>query len=149
MFSDSIKQKEISFTSSVTQPISTYEIATVWNTSKDIRRKVSFSFEKAVTDHQLSVIKKQFKGQTIDSVNLDGDQNVTLSFVQKGSVSDCNKDFSALFPNSLMKSQAHFSFAGGKKVTFSDMISLPANQNGEKLHGHYVFASKIRKNLLL
>ena len=71
MFSDSIKQKEISFTSSVTQPISTYEIATVWNTSKDIRRKVSFSFEKAVTDHQLSVIKKQFKGQTIDSVNLD------------------------------------------------------------------------------
>ena len=141
MFSDSIKQKEISFTSSVTQPISTYEIATVWNTSKDIRRKVSFSFEKAVTDHQLSVIKKQFKGQTIDSVNLDGDQNVTLSFVQKGSVSDCNKDFSALFPNSLMKSQAHFSFAGGKKVTFSDKISLPANQNGEKLHGHYVFAS--------
>ena len=101
MFSDSIKQKEISFTSSVTQPISTYEIATVWNTSKDIRRKVSFSFEKAVTDHQLSVIKKQFKGQTIDSVNLDG----------------------------------------GKKVTFSDKISLPANQNGEKLHGHYVFAS--------
>lgn len=69
---------------------------------------MSFSFEKAVTDHQLSVIKKQFKGQTIDSVNLDGDQNVTLSFVQKGSVSDCNKDFSALFPNSLMKSQAHF-----------------------------------------
>ena len=48
---------------------------------------------------------------------------------------------SALFPNSLMKSQAHFSFAGGKKVTFSDKISLPANQNGEKLHGHYVFAS--------
>lgn len=44
---------------------------------------MSFSFEKAVTDHQLSVIKKQFKGQTIDSVNLDGDQNVTLSFVQK------------------------------------------------------------------
>ena len=87
------------------------------------------------------MIKKQFKGQTIDSVNLDGDQNVTLSFVQKGSVSDCNKDFSALFPNSLMKSQAHFSFAGGKKVTFSDKISLPANQNGEKLHGHYVFAS--------
>ena len=124
MFSDSIKQKEISFTSSVTQPISTYEIATVWNTSKDIRRKVSFSFEKAVTDHQLSVIKKQFKGQTIDSVNLDGYQNVTLSFVQKGSVSDCNKDFSALFPNSLMKSQAHFSFAGGKKVTFSDKISF-------------------------
>ena len=40
-----------------------------------------------------------------------------------------------------MKSQAHFSFAGGKKVTFSDKISLPANQNGEKLHGHYVFAS--------
>ena len=76
-------KKKISFTSSVTQPISTYEIATVWNTSKDIRRKVSFSFEKAVTDHQLSVIKKQFKGQTIDSVNLDGDQNVTLSFVQK------------------------------------------------------------------
>lgn len=36
-----------------------------------------------MTDHQLSVIKKQFKGQTIDSVNLDGDQNVTLSFVQK------------------------------------------------------------------
>ena len=61
---------------------------------KIFRRKVSFSFEKAVTDHQLSVIKKQFKGQTIDSVNLDGDQNVTLSLLQKGSVSDCNKDFS-------------------------------------------------------
>ena len=141
IFSDSIKQKEISFTSSVTLPISTYEIATVWNTSKDIRRKVSFSFEKAVTDHQLSVIKKQFKGQTIRSVTLDGDKNVTLSFVQKGSVSDCNKDFSALFPNSSMESQEHFSFTGGKKVTFSDKISLPANQNGEKIHGHYVFAS--------
>ena len=141
LFSNSIKQKEILFTSSVTLPISTYEIATVWNTSKDIRRKVSFSFEKAVTDHQLSVIKKQFKGQTIDSVNLDGDHNVTLSFVQIGSVSDCNKDFSALFPNSLMKSQEHFSFTGGKKVTFSDKISLPANQNGEEIRGHYVFAS--------
>ena len=138
---DSIKQKEINFTSSVTQPISSYEIAIVWNTFKDIRRKVSFSFEKAVTDHQLSVIKKQFKGQTIHSVTLDGDKNVTLSFVQKGSVSDCNKDFSALFPNSLMESQEHFSFTGGKKVTFSDKISLPANQNGEKLHGHYIFAS--------
>lgn len=138
---DSMKQKELNFTSSVTQPISTYEIATVWNTSKDIRRKVSFSFEKAVTDHQLSVIKKQFKGQTIRSVTLDGNKNVTLSFVQKGSVSDCNKDFSSLFKNSIMESQEHFSFAGGKKVTFSDKISLPVNQNGEKLHGHYVFAS--------
>lgn len=65
MFSDSIKQKEISFTSSVTQPISTYEIATVWNTSKDIRRKVSFSFEKAVTDHQLSVIKSSSKDKPL------------------------------------------------------------------------------------
>lgn len=138
---DSMKQKEINFTSSVTQPISTYEIATVWNTSKDIRRKVSFSFEKAVTDHQLSVIKKQFKGQTIRSVTLDGNKNVTLSFVQKGSVTDCNKDFSSLFKNSMMESQEHFSFAGGKKVTFSDKISLSVNQNGEKLHGHYVFAS--------
>lgn len=138
---DSMKQKELNFTSSVTQPISTYEIATVWNTSKDIRRKVSFSFEKAVTDHQLSVIKKQFKGQTICSVTLDGNKNVTLSFVQKGSVPDCNKDFSSLFKNSMMESQEHFSFAGGKKVTFSDKISLPVNQNGEKLHGHYVFAS--------
>lgn len=141
IFKDSIKQKEINFTSSVTQPISSYEIATVWNTSKDIRRKVSFSFKKAVTDHQLSVIKKQLKGQTIRSVTLDGDKNVTLSFVQKGSVADCNKDFSTLFKNSSMESQEHFSFAGGKKVTFSDKISLPANQNGEKLHGHYVFAS--------
>ena len=87
------------------------------------------------------MIKKQFKGQTIDSVNLDGDHNVTLSFVQIGSVSDCNKDFSTLFPNSLMKSQEHFSFTGGKKVTFSDKISLPANQNGEEIRGHYVFAS--------
>ena len=141
IFKDSIKQKEINFTSSVTQPISTYEIATVWNTSKDIRRKVSFSLKKAVTDHQLSVIKKQLKGQTIRSVTLAGDKNVTLSFIQKGSVSDCNKDFSALFPNSSMESQEHFSFAGGKKVTFSDKISLPANQNGKKLDGHYVFAS--------
>lgn len=141
IFKDSIKQKEINFTSSVTQPISSYEIATVWNTSKDIRRKVSFSLKKSVTDHQLSVIKKQLKGQTIHSVTLDGDKNVTLSFVQKGSVSDCNKDFSALFSNSSMEAQEHFSFAGGKKVTFSDKISLPANQNGEKLHGHYVFAS--------
>lgn len=141
IFKDSMKQKELNFTSSVTQPISTYEIATVWNTSKDIRRKVSFSFEKAVTDHQLSVIKKQFKGQTIRSVTLDGNKNVTLSFVQKGSVTDCNKDFSSLFKNSMMESQEHFSFAGGKKVTFSDKISLSVNQNGEKLHGHYVFAS--------
>ena len=31
IFKDSIKQKEINFTSSVTQPISSYEIATVWN----------------------------------------------------------------------------------------------------------------------
>ena len=141
IFKDSIKQKEINFTSSVTQPISSYEIATVWNTSKDIRRKITFSFKKAVTDHQLSVIKKQLKGQTIRSVTLDGDKNVTLSFVQKGSVLDCNKDFSALFKNSSMQSQEHFSFAGGKKVTFSDKISLPDGQNGKKIHGHYVFAS--------
>lgn len=141
IFSDSIKQKEISFTSSVVQPISSYEIATVWNTSKDIRRKVSFSFEQAVTDHQLSVLKRQFKGDTIKNVTISGHDNITLSFIQKGSVADCNKDFSALFKNSVMKSQEHFSFAGGKRSAFSDNISLPDDQNGEELHGHYIFAS--------
>ena len=141
IFNDSIKQKEISFTSSVTQPISSYEITVVWNTSKDIRRKVSVSFEKAVTDHQLSVLKRQFKGDTIKDVTLSGHDSITLSFVQKGSVTDCNKDFSALFKNSAMKSQEHFSFAGGKKVTFFDTISLPDDQNGKKIHGHYIFTS--------
>lgn len=108
MFSDSIKQKKSALLLLLHSQFQLMRLLRYGTHPKISVVKCLFSFEKAVTDHQLSVIKKQFKGQTIDSVNLDGDQNVTLSFVQKGSVSDCNKDFSALFPNSLMKSQAHF-----------------------------------------
>lgn len=142
IFDDLIKDdKEISFTASITQPISNYEIAVVWNTPKDIRRKVAFSFNKTITDHQLSVLKKQFKGSTISDVTLRGSKTITLSFVQTGSITECNKDFSALFKNSAMNTKEHFSLTGGKKVDFTDKIVFPSNQNGEKLSGHYIFAS--------
>jgi disulfide oxidoreductase YuzD len=141
IFNDSIKDKEISFTSSITQPISKYEIAVVWNTSKDIRRKVSFSFRKMITTHQLSILKKQFQGPTISDVTLSGTKTITLSFVQTGSISECNKDFSALFKNSAMTAKEHFSLTAGRKINFSDKIALPFNENGKKLSGHYIFAS--------
>lgn len=118
IFNDSIKDKEISFTSSITQPISKYEIAVVWNTSKDIRRKVSFSFRKMITTHQLSILKKQFQGPTISDVTLSGTKTITLSFVQTGSISECNKDFSALFKNSAMTAKEHFSWLLVEKLIF-------------------------------
>lgn len=141
IFHGKIKEKEINFASSITQPITKYEIASVWNTPKDIRRKVSLSFKKIITDRQLAILKKQFKGNTISNVTVSGKQTVTLSFIQKGSVTDCNKDFSALFKNSSMNAKEHFSLTGGKKVDFSDKIVLPSNVNDEELSGHYIFAS--------
>ena len=74
-------------------------------------------------------------------MTVSGKQTVTLSFIQKGSVTDCNKDFSALFKNSSMNAKEHFSLTGGKKVDFSDKIVLPSNVNDEELSGHYIFAS--------
>lgn len=141
IFDGFVKEKEITFTSTTQQPISKYEIATVWNTSKDIRRKISLTLEKNVTDHQLSVIKKQIKGSTISDVSINGNQTITLSILQKGSVADCHKDFSKIFKNSSMKAKEHFSFTGGKKITFEDKICLPENQYQKTISGHYTFAS--------
>lgn len=141
IFDGSIKEKEITFTSTTQQPISKYEIATVWNTSNDIRRKISLTFEKNITDRQLAVIKKQIKGTTITDVSINGNKTITLSILQKGSVSDCNDDFSKIFKNSSMTAKEHFSLTGGKKITFEDKISLPANQDQETISGHYTFAS--------
>lgn len=139
ILNDSIKQKEISFPATLKQSVSKYEIATIWNHTNDIRRKVSFTFKRNITNHQLSVLKKQFHGNTIQNVSVNGDQPMTLSFVQSGSVSDCNKDFKALFPDSSMKSSEHFSLTGGKKIKFTDSISLPFDQ--KDLSGSYIFAS--------
>lgn len=141
IYDGSIKEKEISFTSTARQSISKYEIATVWNTSNDIRRKISLTFEKNITDRQLAVIKKQIKGSTISDVSMNGNQTITLSILQKGSVTDCDKDFSKIFKNSSMTAKEHFSLTGGKKITFEDKICLPENQNQETISGHYTFAS--------
>lgn len=141
IFDGSIKEKEITFTSTAQQSISKYEIATVWNNSKDIRRKISLTFEKNITDRQLSVIKKQIKGTTITDVSINGNETITLSISQKGSVSDCNDDFSKVFKNSSMTAKEHFSFTGGKKITFEDKICLPKTQDQKAISGHYTFAS--------
>ena len=141
IYEGSVKEKEISFTSTTRQPISKYEIATVWNTSNDIRRKISLTFEKNITDRQLTVIKKQITGSTISDVSMNGNQTITLSILQKGSVTDCDKDFSKIFKNSSMTAKEHFSLTGGKKITFEDKICLPANQDQETISGHYTFAS--------
>ena len=141
IFDGSVKEKEINFTSTTNQPISKYEIATIWNTSNDIRRKISLTFEKNITDRQLAVIKKQIKGSTISDVSMSGNQTITLSILQKGSVTDCDKDFSKIFKNSSMTAKEHFSLTGGKKITFEDKIYLPANQDQETISGHYTFAS--------
>ena len=94
-----------------------------------------------ITTHQLSILKKQFQGPTISDVTLSGTKTITLSFVQTGSISECNKDFSALFKNSAMTAKEHFSLTAGRKINFSDKIALPFNENGKKLSGHYIFAS--------
>ena len=139
ILNESIKQKEISFPTTLKQPISKYEIATVWNHTNDIRRKISFTFQPNITNRQLSILKKQFHGSTIRNVSVNGDKTVTLSFVQTGNVSECNKDFKALFPDSSMKSSEHFSLTGGKKIEFVDSISLPFDQ--KDVSGSYIFAS--------
>lgn len=139
ILNESVKQKEISFPATLKQPISKYEIATVWNRTNDIRRKISFTFQPNITNRQLSVLKKQFHGSTIGNVSVNGNKTVTLSFVQTGNVSECNKDFKALFPDSSMKSSEHFSLSGGKKIEFVDSISLPFDQ--KDVSGSYIFAS--------
>ena len=103
ILNESIKQKEIAFPSTIKQSVSKYDIATVWNSTNDIRRKISFTFKRNITKHQLSVLKKQFHGNTIQNVSVNGNKTVTLSFVQSGSVSDCNKDFQTLYSNNSKK----------------------------------------------
>lgn len=135
----SIKTKTLQFSSSQQQPIEKYNIITVWKNEKDIRRKISFSFDASINKRQLSKLKKAFSGKTISNVSLNRENVMVLSMYQSGSVEDCNFDISRIFHDSSMDISNKKSFFRGTVTSFKDTIAF--SSGNKKIHGTYTFIS--------
>lgn len=137
---DEIKSKSLNFSGEFIQPISRYDIITVWNTSSDIRRKFSFTFDSECSGQQLSQMKSAFSGDTISNVELtDDDSAMVLSFEQQGSVKDCGKDLSKIFPKTSLSTDTKHSPFRGTVTSLQDCFAFTAGS--AKVKGTYTFAS--------
>ena len=137
---DKVKSKSLKFSGEYTQPVSSYDIITVWNTASDIRRKFSFTFDSGCSSQQLSQMKEAFSGDTISNVQLSGDDSaMVLSFEQRGSVKDCSKDLADLFPKSSLTADTRHSLFRGTITSLKDSFAFTSGS--KKVKGSYTFAS--------
>lgn len=137
---DKVKSKSLKFSGEYTQPVSSYDIITVWDTASDIRRKFSFTFNSGCSSQQLSQMKEAFSGDTISNVQLSGDDSaMVLSFEQRGSVKDCSKDLADLFPKSSLTADTRHSLFRGTITSLKDSFAFTSGS--KKVKGSYTFAS--------
>lgn len=137
---DAVKSKSLEFTGEYAQPISSYDIITVWKNGSDIRRKFSFSFESGCSSQQLSCMKKAFSGSTISDVELsETDGSIVLTFQQQGSVEDCSSDLNAIFPKASLSADTTNSPFRGSVTSFQDTFEFTSGNKDVK--GTYTFAS--------
>ena len=84
----------------------------------------------------LSKLKEAFSKPTISDIKIKGK---TLSFLQEGSVKDCTKDLSDLFPGSSFQVSSKHSMFRGALTSFEDVITL--KNIGNSATGTYTLAS--------
>lgn len=134
-----VKEKNLKFSSEHTQNLSKYDIVTVWKSSKDLRRKVSLTFDSSCSQLQLTKLKEAFQGDTISNVSLTGDQQKVLSFEQQGSVKACHEDLSKIFQGSSITVKETSSLFHGTSTTLEDQISFSTKEH--PVSGTYTFVS--------
>lgn len=135
----SVNTKTLQFSSRQKQQIINYNIITVWKSEKDIRRKISFTFDAGSNKRQLSKLKKAFSGKTISNVSLVKEDQMVLSMIQSGTVKDCNDDISSIFHDSFMNASVKNSFFRGNMTYFEDTIAF--SSGSKQIHGTYTFVS--------
>lgn len=136
---ESIKQKKISFDSSLSQPISSYDILTVWKNKDDIRRNITFFFDSKCNKRQLACLKDSFVGTTISKVTLSKEDQMLLSISQNGSVEECSKDIANILKDSSLQYSSKNSVFRGDMVTFNDMFAF--SSSNKKIQGTYTFVT--------
>lgn len=136
---DSIKEKTLTFTSDLDQPVSSYDIITVWKNKDDIRRSLTFWFDSKCNKRQLSCLKDAFTGTTISKVTLSKEKQMVLSVSQNGSVKDCNQDISKILKGTSLTYSSKNSFLRGEITTFEDAFSF--SSSNKKVHGSYTFVT--------
>lgn len=139
LLDSSVKTKTLHFSSNQKQTITSYDIITVWKNEKDIRRKISFTFDTSSNKRQLSKLKKAFSGKTISNVTLTRTNQMILSMNQSGTVENCNADISKIFRGSSMHTSVKNSFFRGQLTSFEDSIAF--SSGNEQIHGTYTFVS--------
>lgn len=135
----SVRTKTLQFSSDQKQPISNFDMITVWKNEKDIRRKITFYFDSKINKRQLSKLKNAFSGKTISSVTLEKADQMFLSFQQSGTTADCNKDISKIFHDSSINASMKKSFFQGTIASFEDTIAF--SSDNEQIQGTYTFVS--------
>ncbi|MBU5458807.1 hypothetical protein [Anaerostipes sp. MSJ-23] len=133
---DSFRQKTLDFSNIKKQSLLNYEILTLWHNAKDIRRKFIFHMDHPYEEREIEKLKEAFSKPTISDIKIKGK---TLSFLQEGSVKDCTKDLSDLFPGSSFQVSSKHSMFRGALTSFEDVITL--KNIGNSATGTYTLAS--------
>ena len=133
---DLIKQKTFDFSDTKRKRISSYEILTVWHNKKDLRRKFIFHLIDSYQKRELEKVKALFSKETILNVKIKGK---TLSFVQQGSVKECQRDLTGLFPDASFEASSKHSLLRGTLTSFEDHFAF--SSGNENVTGTYTLAS--------
>ncbi|MBS7009772.1 hypothetical protein [Anaerostipes sp.] len=134
-----ISKQKVNFSSSFAQPVRKYDITEVYKDKNDIRRSFSFVFSSLCNKRELAKLKESFMGSTISNVSLDKEDDHRLSFVQKGSVKQCDADLKKIWKGSSSSYESKNSLFQGQTSDYTSKFRL--HLNNKKAKGTFTFAS--------
>lgn len=132
-------KKKVNFSSSFVQPVRKYDVTEVYKNKQDIRRSFTFVFSSVCNKRELTKLKESFIGSTIFNVSLDKEDDYRLSFIQKGSVKQCDADLKKIWKGFSSSYESKNSVFRGQTSDYTSKFKL--HLNNKKVKGTYTFAS--------